>query len=156
MDPLLSELRASLERLGYVVVPHGDHLCVRLAMAASVRIYSSGGQVRFAPRFGPFSRMGGFLATSAGASVTVGAVVFTLGVTPLAFFAGFVGVLALAHDACRFVVTEGCLSRLQQLVIEIARGDRRLALAAAPAQSPVPLSRQPGIVTLPPGGPSLS
>jgi len=29
---------------------------------------------------------------------------------------GFLGVIALAHDACRFVITEGCLTRLQNII----------------------------------------
>jgi hypothetical protein len=73
------------------------------------------------------------LATSAGASVAVGATVFTLGVTPIAFFAGFLGMLALAHDACRFVLTEGCVSRLQQLVMEIDRANHAPALPGVSA-----------------------
>jgi hypothetical protein len=128
VDTLLLELRQTLDRLGYVVVSHGDHLCIRLPLAASVRVYSSQGQVRLVPQFGPFSRTGGLLTTSAGASAVVGATVFTLGVTPLAFLAGFLGVVAVAHDACRFVLTESCVTRLQQLIVDLERAQPRPVL----------------------------
>lgn len=136
MDPLLIELRPALQRLGYLVVPHGDHLCVRLALAASVRIYSSDGQVRLVPQFGPFSRSRGLIATSTATSTVVGVTVFALGVTPVAFLAGFVGMVALAHDACRFVVTEACITRLQQVITEIDRARASLALPRVPAPAP--------------------
>jgi hypothetical protein len=141
VDPFLSDLRPALERLGYVVVPHGDHLCVRLPLAASVRIYSSVGQVRLVPQFGPFRRTTGLLATTTGASAVVGAAVFTLGVTPLAFFAGFLGMVALAHDACRFVLTEACITRLQQLITESDRVRASLALPPASALR-IPATRE--------------
>ena len=126
MDPFLTELRASLDRLGYVTVPHGDHLCVRLPLFASVRIYSTDAGIRMAPQFGPFGRTSGLAVTSTASAGVVGATVFTLGVTPLAFFAGFLGVIALAHDACRFVLTESCISRLQQVIGDLQRGGGRL------------------------------
>ena len=40
--PELAAFRADLEELGYVVVPHGDHLCVRLPQFASVAIKDKG------------------------------------------------------------------------------------------------------------------
>ena len=122
MDNALTELRQTLDRLGYVVVPHGDHLCVRLPLGASVRIYASSGRVRLVPRFGPFGRMTGVLTTSAvGVAALAGALV-TLGLGPVALVAGFLGVVGLAHDGYRFVLTESCATRLQQLLID---GDRR-------------------------------
>jgi hypothetical protein len=34
----------------------------------------------------------------------------------VALLVAFLGMVGLAHDACRFVLTEGCLTRLQQLI----------------------------------------
>lgn len=151
MDPFLTELRPILDRLGYTVVPHGDHLCVRLPLAASVRIYAADGRVRLVPQFGPFSRTGGLLATSTGASAVVGATLFTVGVTPVALFAGFVGVVALAHDACRFVLTESCVTRLQQLIVDLERVQQSHELSAgssparlAPPPAAVGIEKRPG------------
>ena len=125
MDNVLTELRQTLDRLGYVVVPHGDHLCVRLPLAASVRVYSSNGRLRLVSRFGPFGRMTGVLATAAvGVGVVVGALA-TVGLGAVALVAGFLGVVGLAHDGYRFVLTESCTTRLQQLLIE---GERQLAV----------------------------
>ena len=123
MDNALTELRQALDRLGYVVVPHGDHLCVRLPLAASVRVYSSNGRLRLVSRFGPFGRTTGVLATAvAGLGVVAGALA-TLGLGPLALVAGFLGVVGLAHDGYRFVLTESCATRLQQLLIDGERHD---------------------------------
>jgi len=143
MDPLLTELRQRLDRLGYVVVPHGDYLCVRLPLVCSVRIYSSDAGVRFAPQFGPFSRTRGLPLTSAAASTIVGALLFTVGVSPVALFAAFLGITALAQDACRFVLTEACITRLQQVILELGRdalspGVRGRELRGPPIDSLLP------------------
>lgn len=116
LDADLELLRAELERLDYVVVPHGDHICVRLPLLSSVRIRHSEGRFKFFPQFGPFRRSGGLLFTSGISAAAVGITAFALGATPLTLLVGFLSVVALAHDACRFVITEGCLTRLQQLI----------------------------------------
>jgi hypothetical protein len=141
VDRLLTDLRATLDRLGYVVVPHGDHLCMRLPLAVSIRIYSTDGRVRFVPRFGPFGRTTALIGTSAIATGTVAAAAFAIGVAPLTLIAGFVGVLAIAHDACRFVLTEGSVTRLQQLVLDLQRETPPHALASS---SPLPNEIGPG------------
>ena len=125
VDPVLPALRARLERLGYVVVPHGDHLCVRLSLFASVRVYDREGRLELHPRFGPFSRSGGLLATSVVSTGAVAASALAGGWVPFTVLVAFVGVVGLAHDACRFVITEGALTRLQLLV---AGGGREAAL----------------------------
>ncbi len=114
LDPVLVELSQELDRLGYKVVPHGDHLCVRLPLFASVRIRFDGERYRFTPQFGPFGRSGGLLVTSAVAATAVGGLALAVGAAAPTLIAGFLGVVALAHDACRFVITEGALTRLQQ------------------------------------------
>ena len=126
MDNALTELRQTLDRLGYVVVPHGDHLCVRLPLAASVRVYSSNGRLRLVSRFGPFGRMTAVLATGAvGVAALAGAVaLFGL---PVAVVTGFLAMVGLAHDGYRFVLTESCTTRLQQLLID---GDHQAGVGA--------------------------
>ncbi|MFL5528236.1 MAG: hypothetical protein ACJ791_02620, partial [Gemmatimonadaceae bacterium] len=115
-DRELDQLSAELKRLDYVVVEHGEWICVRLPLLASVVIRHSDGRFRFVPQFGPFRRSGGLLFTSGVSAAAVGGTVFALGAAPLTFLVGFLGIVALAHDACRFVLTEGCLTRLQQLI----------------------------------------
>jgi len=39
----------------------------------------------------------------------------------VAFLAAFVGIVALGHDACRFVLSEACMTRLQQLILDQER-----------------------------------
>jgi hypothetical protein len=116
LDGELVTLHAELERLDYVVVQHGDHICVRLPLVSSVRIRHSEGRFRFVPQFGPFRRSGGLLFTSGASAAAVGATAFAFGVAPVTLLVAFLGMIALAHDACRFVLTEGCLTRLQQLI----------------------------------------
>ena len=116
LDPALLALRSELEQLDYVVVPHGDHICVRLPLISSIRIRHNGDRFRFTPQFGPFKRSGGLLFTSGVSAAAVAGAAFAVGLAPLTFVVGFLGMMALAHDACRFVITEGCLTRLQQLI----------------------------------------
>jgi len=116
LDSALFTLREELEHLDYVVVPHGDHICVRLPLISSVRIRHNGDRFRFTPQFGPFRRSGGLLFTSGVSAAAVAGAAFTVGLAPLTLVVGFLGVIALAHDACRFVITEGCLTRLQQII----------------------------------------
>ena len=121
MHPTLTELSEELDRLGYKVVSHGDHICVRLPLFSSVRVRVAGDRFRFSPQFGPFGRTGGLLVTSGVAAAAVGGIALAFGVAPVTIIAGFLGVVALAHDACRFVITEGALTRLQQLAPTSAR-----------------------------------
>ena len=137
----LTELRQTLDRLGYVVVPHGDHLCVRLPLAASVRVYSSNGRLRLVSRFGPFGRMTAVLATAAVGVAGLAGALATLGLGPGALVVGFLAVTGLAHDGYRFVLTESCVTRLQQLLIDRQLGagvamvdGRRLTAASSPRQ----------------------
>ena len=132
-------MRAELEELDYVVVQHGDHICVRLPLISSVRIRHTGGRFRFVPQFGPFRRSGGLFFTSGVSAAVVGATAFAVGAAPLTLLVGFLGVVALAHDACRFVLTEGCLTRLQQLIASSGalRSTRGVAaLGGAPTYRP--------------------
>jgi hypothetical protein len=116
LDPALLTLRAELEHLDYVVVPHGDHICVRLPLISSVRIRHNGNRFRFTPQFGPFRRSGGLLFTSGVSTAAVAGTAFGFGLDPVTLVVGFLGFVALAHDACRFIITEGALTRLQQII----------------------------------------
>jgi hypothetical protein len=121
MDPILIELSDMLDRLGYKVVSHGDHICVRLPLFSSVRVRFQDGGFRFSAQFGPLGRSGGLLLTSGVAAAAIGGVALAFGAAPVTLVAGFLGIVALAHDACRFVITEGALTRLQQLVSTSSR-----------------------------------
>ena len=116
LDPDLDLLRDELQRLDYVVVDHGEHICVRLPLLSSVVIRHSEGRFRFVPQFGPLRRSGGLLVTSGVSTVAVAGAAFAFGAAPLTLVVAFLGVVGLAHDACRFILTEGCLTRLQQLI----------------------------------------
>jgi len=119
LDPALVTMQGRLEQLGYTVVSHGDHLCVRLPLLTSVRIrIKEGGRLHLVPQFGPFRRSNGLLATSGVATAAVAASALVAGLGPLTAVVAFLGVVALAHDACRFVISEGAITRLQLLSTE--------------------------------------
>jgi hypothetical protein len=113
--PELAAFRADLEQLGYVVVPHGDHLCVRLPQFASVRVRLRDGALQFVPQFGALRRQHSSALTLGGASAAVVGALALTGVGALALGAAFVGVMLAARDVGRYVVTEGCITRLQLL-----------------------------------------
>lgn len=149
LDPDLEMLRAGLERLDYVVVQHGDHICVRLPLVSSVRIRHTDGRFRFVPQFGPFRRSGGLLFTSGVSAAAVGAAAFAFGAAPLTLLVGFLGMVALAHDACRFILTEGCLTRLQHLIASsgaLSSRSEAAALGMPSSQKPALAERSPSTI----------
>lgn len=148
LDADLELLRAELERLDYVVVRHGDHICVRLPLISSVRIRHTDGRFRFVPQFGPFRRSGALLLTSGVSAAAVGAAAVAFGAAPLTLLVGFLGVVALAHDACRFVLTEGCLTRLQQLIASsgVLSARSQAALGATSSQRPALTEKSPSTI----------
>jgi hypothetical protein len=134
LDGDLTTLCGELERLDYVVVKHGDFVCVRLPLISSVRVYHTAERgFRFVPQVGPFHRSAGLFLTSVVAVAALAASAFAFGLTPVTLTVGFLGLVALAHDACRFVLTEGCLTRLQQLIASRAVTRSSLAPGQRPA-----------------------
>ena len=115
IDPQLERLGAELSRTGHTVVPHGDHLCVRLPFFASVRIRVTNGVLRCEQRFGLMSRdLAVFGGTGLLATVTAGA--FALrGIDPVSFALAFVSVLAAMTDVIRVTVSEAATTRVQLL-----------------------------------------
>jgi hypothetical protein len=148
LDPDLELLRGELEQLDYVVVRHGDHICVRLPLISSVRIRHTEGRYRFVPQFGPFRRSGALLLTSGVSAAAVGAAAVAFGAAPLTLLVGFLGVIALAHDACRFILTEGCLTRLQQLIASsgVLSGRSQAAFGATSSQRPALAEKSPSTI----------
>ena len=149
LDSDLDLLRDELERLDYVVVHHGDHICVRLPLVSSVVIRHADGRFRFVPQFGPFRRSGGLLFTSGVSATAVGAAALAFGAAPLTLMVGFLGMIALAHDACRFILTEGALTRLQQLIASSGALSTRSsapALGMSSGERPALAERSPSTI----------
>jgi hypothetical protein len=120
--PELAAFRADLEELGYVVVPHGDHLCVRLPQFASVRVKLGDDGLQFIPQFGPLRRHHSSALTLGGASAAVVAALALTGVGAVALGAAFLGTMLAARDVGRYIVTEGCITRLQLMWTARASG----------------------------------
>lgn len=122
LAPELASFRDDLEALGYVVVPHGDHLCVRLPQFASVRVKLGAGGLQFLPQFGPLRRHHSSALTLGGASAAVAAALALTGVGAVALGAAFIGTMLAARDVGRYIVTEGAITRLQLLWTARAAG----------------------------------
>jgi hypothetical protein len=78
-------------------------------------VHEEEGHVRFIAKFGPFGRSTGLAVTTGVAITAVAATAVVGGFAPVAI-ASFAGIAALTIEACRFIVTEGCLTRLQNLL----------------------------------------
>jgi len=134
LDTELETLSDELERLDYVVVRHGEWVCVRLPLVSSVRIHhTADGRFRFVPQIGPFRRSVGLFFTSGVSAAAVIASAIAYGDAPLTLILAFLGAIALVHDACRFVLTEGCVTRLQQLIESRSRMRPPLMTGQRPA-----------------------
>lgn len=115
LDPALTDLRRELDELGFVVVPHGDHICIRLSMLASVRVRLERGALRLQPQFGPLARSKALVLGLLGAPAAVAAAFAAIGLAPLSLAAAAGAGAYLLSDIYRLVLTEGCVTRLQLL-----------------------------------------
>ena len=146
LHPALAEFRTELERLGFVVVCHGDYICIRLPLVASVRVRLDGAQLHFEPRFGMFSRGTSLVITPTVALLAVAGVASVASV-PAAIVAATAGTFTVLYDLARLVMTEGAMTRLQ--LLWTTKPPPRVGLAAgAPAALP-PSERASSV--LPPG-----
>jgi hypothetical protein len=138
-DPEIAALRTELERLGVVVAPHSDHLCVRLPLFASVRVrVDDEGRLDCEPMFGPLPRTRALLVSTTALTVVAGGLLYTTGASPLALTAAFAGIMSAFGSVCRFVLTESCITRIQLLWAARMSG-RRDVLPALPYPSVPPL-----------------
>jgi hypothetical protein len=112
MDPALATFQAELERVGLRVVPHRNHLCVRLPLFTSVLVRVEDGELRLQTLAGP-TRSGRVMAWTAGAGTgIVGGLAFGVGLGALTLTAA-VGVVALlAMELGQIVLGEGAATRL--------------------------------------------
>jgi hypothetical protein len=110
----IEALTERLRLMGFVIVPHGDQIGLRLSLMTSVKVGVHDGLLSVEPHFGPFKR-------------TYATVIKTLGLTVLGFVsllpvfpvpAGLAIVfLALAlwgYDAVRYTLTESCIAQVRQ------------------------------------------
>jgi hypothetical protein len=135
-EPEIAALRTELERLGVVVAPHRDHLCIRLPLAASVRVrLDDQGRLKCEPMFGPLLRTHALLFSTTLLTATAVGLFYFTGVSALSVGAAFLSIMSGLGSVCRFVLTENCITRVQMLwATRIqARADVR---SAVPPSSP--------------------
>jgi hypothetical protein len=139
-DPEIAALRDDLERLGIVVAPHRDHLCVRLPLFASVRVrVDEQGRLDCEPMFGPLSRTRALLFSTTFLTVTAGSLFYFTGASPLALGVAFLSIMSGLGSVCRFVLTESCITRVQ--LIWAARTGARADLRSALPHTSIPALR---------------
>ena len=115
-DPEIAALRADLERLGNIVAPHRDHLCVRLPLFASVRVrVDDQGRLDCEPMFGPLNRTHAVQLSTTVLTATAGGLFYFTGVSPVALFVALLAIMSGLASVWRFVLTENCVTRVQML-----------------------------------------
>jgi hypothetical protein len=152
-DPEIAALSTDLERLGVVVAPHRDHLCVRLPLFASVRVrLDDQGRLNCEPMFGPLPRTRAFLVSTTALTALAGAALYTH--ADFAPIVAFVAVMSGLGSVCRFVLTENCITRVQMLWAARQRGREAIppSLQASPpairaVEVPPPDLTPPQLVT---------
>ena len=112
VDESLSQFQHQLERVGVRVVPHRNHLCVRLPLFASVRVHVEEGDLKLHLQTGP-TGPGRVLAwTAIVLTVLVGVLAHVVGVGPLTLTVVFGGLALLALELGQLVLADGCATRL--------------------------------------------
>src|SRR5437763_16584462 len=82
LPPELAALRVELERLGYVVAEHSDHISVRFRMLSHVRVFQRGDHLECDARFGFLPRARASIISFGVMTTLAGVYVAQLGVTP--------------------------------------------------------------------------
>lgn len=114
-DPQLDAIGEEAARLGDVVVPHRDFVCVRLPLSASVRVYRGGIGFRMVGRIGFLGREAATALTlAASGAALVGAIAADS--IEGTIVAGFAGIVATCYNAAALVITELAIGRLQELI----------------------------------------
>jgi hypothetical protein len=156
MNPELEALGTELTRLGNTVVPHGDHLCVRLPFFASLRVRLKDGMLRFDHRFGMASREWSVIGVTGMLAVLSGIALLLSGTGRLAFGLAFLCMLSAAFDVLRTFVTEAAATRVlmswagRRASFQGQSTDqRRLGEAAAPLIEPGASSTPPDMLRTP-------
>ena len=112
MEESLSQFQRQLERVGVRVVPHRNHLCVRLPLFASVRVHVEDGDLKLHMQTGP-TGPGRVLAwTALSTTILVGVLAYTVGAGPLTLTVMFGGVALLLLELGQLVLADGCATRL--------------------------------------------
>jgi hypothetical protein len=128
-DPEIAALRTDLERVGIVVAPHRDHLCVRLPLFTAVRVrVDEAGRLDCEPMFGPLQRTHALLSSTTILTAAALGLFYFTGVSALSVGAAFLSIMSGLGNAWRFVLTENCITRVQLLWAARARGDDRVSL----------------------------
>jgi hypothetical protein len=115
LHPELERLAHELRLTGHTVVPHGDHVCVRLSFFASVRVRMTPDGLRCEPRAGLLGRDASMFVSTGGSVALTTSAFALMGPGPLPFALGFASVVAVAVEAARVAVTEAAMTRVQMM-----------------------------------------
>ena len=112
MEESLVQFQHQLERVGVRVVPHRNHLGVRLPLFASVRVHVEDGDLKLHLQTGPTGPGRALAWTALVITVLVGTLANTVGVGPLTLTVTFGGVALLVLELGQLVLADGCATRL--------------------------------------------
>lgn len=131
IDDELRNLETELRRTGAVVVPHANHLCVRLPLLASVIVKRRDSDIVCEPQLGPFRRTSVLAGTAVATAAGVGALAAG-GDFALALTAGAGGGMLMMLELAGLVLVESCVTRVQLLwATRLRDAEPRLALPRA-------------------------
>jgi hypothetical protein len=108
----LSQFQGELERVGLRVVPHRDHLCVRLPLFASVRVHVLDGELKLHLQAGPTGPGRLLTWTALITTALVAVLAAAVGVGTLTITAGFGGIALMMLELGQLVLADGCATRL--------------------------------------------
>jgi hypothetical protein len=131
LHPVLQAFQERLNRLGIVTVSYAEYLEVRLPLFCCIRVRFDGERLTCDAYFGALARTPATVASTSAVAIVTAGLFLTVGATPIAFAAAFIGLASRVHEACRYVVTEAYITRIQLLWAAVADAPAATVLSGA-------------------------
>ena len=110
----MESLGERLDILGFVIVPHGDHIGIRLSLMTSVRVHVHEGRLTVDAHFGPYPRTRATLFKTLGLTVLAFASLIPGSPVPAGMAVVFLALALWGYDALRYTLTEACITQVRQ------------------------------------------
>ena len=107
-------LAERLEMLGFVIVPHGDHVGIRLSLMTSVRVHVQEGRLSVDAHFGPYPRTRATIFKTLGLTALAFASLIPGSPVPAGLAVVFLALALWGYDALRYTLTEACITQVRQ------------------------------------------
>lgn len=110
----MESLAERLDMLGFVIVPHGDHIGIRLSLMTSVRVHLHEGRLTVDAHFGPNPRTRATLFKTLGLTALAFASLIPGSPVPAGMAVVFLALALWGYDALRYTLTEACITQVRQ------------------------------------------